>query len=166
DAVYRPISQEAPYTVAFAVRTVGDPTALAGDLRRAVSKADADQPIASLASMSVLVEERAAGFVFIARALAIVGAIALVLSIMGIYSLMTFLTTQRTQEIGVRMALGAGRWDVVRATTQRALGITIAGAVIGSALAFAAGRTMQALMAGVISNNMTQLAGLTVLLAA
>ena len=109
ETVYRPLSQTAPYSVAFAVRTVGDPNALAGDLRRAVSKVDADQPIASLAALDTLVEERAAGFAFIARALGVVGAIALVLSVMGIYSLMAFLTAQRTQEIGVRMALGAGK---------------------------------------------------------
>ena len=55
--------------------------------------------------------------------------IALVLSMMGIYSLMAFLTAQRTQEIGVRMALGAGRWQVMRVTTSRALTITVAGIV-------------------------------------
>ena len=70
---------------------------------------DADQPIAALESLDKMVEERAAGFVFISRALGIVGVIALVLSVIGIYSLMAFLNTQRTQEIGVRMALGAGR---------------------------------------------------------
>jgi hypothetical protein len=54
ETVYRPLTQTAPYSVAFAVRTVGDPNAVAGDLRRAVSKVDADQPIASLASMETL----------------------------------------------------------------------------------------------------------------
>ena len=121
DMFYVPISQQAPYSVAFAVRTIGDPHALAGDLRRAVAGVDADQPIAALDTLDNMVEERAAGFVFIARALGIVGLIALVLSIIGIYSLMAFLTTQRTQEIGVRMALGAGRWQAVRATTTRAV---------------------------------------------
>jgi predicted permease len=166
DAFYRPLTQDAPYSVAFAVRTVGDPTALAGDLRRAIARVDADQPIASLQTLDGLVEERAAGFMFIARALAVVGAIALVLSMMGIYSLMAFLTSQRTQEIGVRMALGAGRWQVVRATTRRALGITIVGAAAGSILAFLAGRVMQTVMFGLIENNTLQLAGLTAILAA
>ena len=153
ETVYRPLSQTAPYSVAFAVRTVGDPNALAGDLRRAVSKVDADQPIASLATLDTLVEERAAGFAFIARALGVVGAIALVLSLMGIYSLMAFLTAQRTQEIGVRMALGAGKWQVIRATTTRALAITIAGSVIGAALAFALGRAMQAMLFGLVDDQ-------------
>lgn len=164
DAVYRPITQEAPYSVAFAVRTVGDPTALAGDLRRAVAKVDADQPIASLSTMNRLVEERAAGFVFIARALTIVGTIALVLSIMGIYSLMAFLTTQRTQEIGVRMALGAGRWEIVRATTRRAVAITIVGTIVGSVLAMLMGRLMQTLLYGLIVTSVAQLAALALIL--
>jgi putative ABC transport system permease protein len=166
DMLYVPISQQAPYSVAFAVRTVGDPHALAGDLRRAVAKVDADQPIAALGSLDKMVEERAAGFVFISRALGVVGLIALVLSIIGIYSLMAFLTTQRTQEIGVRMALGAGRWQVVRVTTTRAVAITIAGTIVGSALAVAAGRAMEALLFGLVTTSFAQLSGLVVVLGA
>ena len=166
DMLYVPISQQAPYSVAFAVRTVGDPHALGGDLRRAVAKVDADQPIAALESLDKMVEERAAGFVFIARALGVVGLIALVLSIIGIYSLMAFLTTQRTQEIGVRMALGAGRWQVVRVTTGRALGITIVGIVIGSALAVGAGRVMESLLYGLVSTSFAQLGALVAVLGA
>ena len=164
DMLYVPISQQAPYSVAFAVRTVGDPHALAGDLRRAVAKVDADQPIAALDTLDNMVEERAAGFVFIARALGIVGLIALVLAIIGIYSLMAFLTTQRTQEIGVRMALGAGRWQVVRVTTARALAITIVGTAIGSALAIGAGRLMESLLYGLVSTSFVQLGALVAVL--
>ena len=166
DAVYRPLTQEASYSVAFAVRTAGNPTDLSGDLRRAVAKVDADQPIASLATMAQLVEERAAGFYFIARALTVLGVIALVLSIMGIYSLMSFLTTQRTQEIGVRMALGAGRWEIVRATTRRAVAITIAGAGIGSVLALGLGRAMETILSGMVASNLFQLAAIAILLGA
>jgi len=165
EMVYRPLTQTAPYSVSFAVRTVGDPEAVAGDLRRAVAKVDRDQPIASLAAMSTLVEERAAGFAFIARSLGVVGAIALVLSIMGIYSLMAFLTAQRTQEIGVRMALGAGRWQVIRAITSRAIVITGIGATIGSALAIGLGRVMESLLLGLVSISLAQLAALVAVLA-
>ena len=165
EAVYRPISQEAPYSVSFAIRTVGDPTALAGDVRRAVAKADADQPIASLATLDQLIEDRAGGFSFIARALGVVGVIALLLSILGIYSLMAFLTAQRTQEIGVRMALGAGRWQVVRATTKRAVAITTTGAIVGGSLAIGVGRIMESLLTGLVSSSWLQLAALTSLLA-
>lgn len=166
DMVYRPISQEAPYTVAFAVRTIGDPTAVAGDLRRAVAKFDADQPIASLEALDKLVEDRAGGFVFIAKALGVMGVFALLLSMIGIYSLMAFLTAQRTQEIGVRMALGAGRWQVVRATTSRAIGITIAGTTIGSTLAIGAGRAMESLLFGLVTTSFVQLGALVAILGA
>jgi putative ABC transport system permease protein len=164
DMVYVPVTQQAPYSVAFAVRAVGDPHALAGDLRRAVAAVDADQPIAALESLDKMVEERAAGFVFISRALGVVGLIALVLSVIGIYSLMAFLNTQRTQEIGVRMALGAGRWQVVRAMTGRAVGITIVGTVIGSALAIGAGRAMESVLFGLVSTSFVQLGALVVIL--
>ncbi len=106
-----------------------------------------------------MVSERAAGFTFIARALGVVAVIALVLSLLGIYSLMAFLTTQRTQEIGVRMALGAGRWQVIRAIISRALAITLVGSVVGAAFAFGIGRMMQSLLFGLVTTNVTLLGG-------
>jgi len=165
DTVYRPVGQSPTYGGDFAIRTVGDPMALAGDFRRAVAAMDPDQPIAALTTLEQMVEDRAGGFIFIARALGVVSVIALVLSLLGIYSLMAFLTTQRTQEIGVRMALGAGRWQVIRAISKRALGITIAGSVVGAALAFGVGRVMQSILFGLVTTNLALLASLVVLLA-
>jgi putative ABC transport system permease protein len=164
--IYRPVSQDTPYTVAFTLRTVGEPTALASDLRRAVAAADPDQPIAHLTSLETQVQERAAGFAFIARALGVVALIALGLSVMGIYSLMAYLTAQRTQEIGVRMALGAGRWQVIRATTSRALGITISGLAVGVALAVAMAQAVQSMLSGLVPTTLTPLVVIATLLAA
>jgi ABC-type antimicrobial peptide transport system permease subunit len=89
-----------------------------------------------------------------------------VLSVLGIYSLMAFLTAQRTQEIGVRMALGAGRWQVVRLTTRRALQITIVGTVVGGALAYAVGQLLQSVLFGMVANNLLVLVPIVVALAA
>ena len=164
--VYRPVTQDAPYAIAFTVKTVGDPSSLAGDVRRAVAAADADQPIASLSNLEVLVDERAGGLAFIANALGVVSLIALALSVMGIYSLMAFVTSQRTQEFGVRMALGAGRWQVIRLTTMYALRIAAAGSIVGGALALGIGRVMQNLLFGMVTTNLWQLAMLMAVLAA
>ena len=165
ETIYRPIAQSPPYGGDFAIRTVGDPTALAADFRRAVAAVDPDQPVASLKTLEAMVEDRAAGFTFIARALGVVALIALVLSLLGIYSLMAFLTTQRTQEIGVRMALGAGRWQVIRAVGRRALAITLIGSAIGAALAFGVGSVMQSVLFGLVTTSVTQLVAIVVLLA-
>jgi putative ABC transport system permease protein len=94
----------------------------------------------------------------------VVGVIAFALALMGIYSLMAFLTAQRTQEIGVRMALGAGRWQVIRATTGRAFAITLAGLLIGAALAVAIGQAMQSIMFGLITTSFVQLTVLVTVL--
>ena len=139
--------------------------ALAADFRRAVAAMDPDQPIASLTSLEQMVEDRAGGFTFIARALGVVALVALILSLLGIYSLMTFLTTQRTQEIGVRMALGAGRWQVIRAVSKRAAAITLAGSMVGIVLAFGIGQVMQSLLFGLVTMSVVPLAGLAVVIA-
>ncbi len=165
ESLYRPVSQSPPYGGDFAIRTVGDPTAVAADFRGAVAAMDADQPIASLKPLDAMVEDRAAGFTFIARALGLVALIALVLSLLGIYSLMAFLTTQRTQEIGVRMALGAGRWQVIGAVSRRAIGITIVGSVVGAAIALGLASVMQSILFGLVTTNVTLLGVLVVVMA-
>ena len=165
DTIYRPLSQ-GTYGGDFTIRTVGDPMALAADFRRAVAAMDPDQPIAALTTLEKMVEDRAGGFTFIARALGVVALIALVLSLLGIYSLMAFLTTQRTQEIGVRMALGAGRWQVIRAITKRAVAITVAGSVVGIGLAFGIGQVMQSILFGLVTMSIVPLVLLALLIAA
>ena len=166
ETVYRPLRQSPTYGGDFAIRTVGDPTALAADFRRAVAAMDPDQPIASLTSLEKMVEDRAGGFTFIARALGVVALIALILSLLGIYSLMAFLTTQRTQEIGVRMALGAGRWQVIRAISTRAVAITVVGSVVGIGLAFGIGQVMQSILFGLVTMSIVPLVLLALLIAA
>jgi len=95
----------------------------------------------------------------------VVAIIALALALMGIYSLMSYLTSQRTQEIGVRMALGAGRWQVVRLTTGHAVKITVAGTLIGGVLSLGLGRVMQSVMFGLVSTSILQLIAIVAVLA-
>jgi putative ABC transport system permease protein len=151
--VYRPLAQDAPFTQAFVVRTVADPTGIAGDLRRAVATADPDQPIMDLKRMEDLIVDRSSGIVFLAGMLGVVAAIAFVLAITGVYSLMMFMASRRTQEIGVRMALGASWWHVIRVATAQAVRITVSGVALGGLLAAALGRSMASvLMEGVVSS--------------
>jgi putative ABC transport system permease protein len=74
-------------------------------------------------------------------------------------------TAQRTQEIGVRMALGAGRWQVIRLTAAYALRITVAGSLIGAALSFGIGQMMQSILFGLVSTSLWQLGALMAVLA-
>lgn len=164
--VYRPLAQEAPFGHAYVVRTIGDPMSVAGDLRRAVAAVDADQPIVTLESMESLIVERTAGLTFIARSLSVMALIALLLAVMGLYSLMAFMVSRRTQEFGVRLALGATRWQVIGLTTRQGLRITIAGLIVGGAAAVGLGRLMESILYGIVATSAWQLAMLVVLIAA
>jgi putative ABC transport system permease protein len=148
------------------VRTVSDPPTIARELRRAVAAADPDQPIIELKSMATLLDERASGLTFIARALMVVAVIALVLAVMGLYSLMSFNVSRRTQELGVRMALGATRWQVIGLTTRQGARITVAGLVIGGAGALGIGRLMESTLFGAVSSSVSQLIALVTVVGA
>ena len=156
--VYRPLAQDAPYGQTFVVRTVGDPMSVAGDLRRAVSAVDADQPILSLQSMQTVIADRTAGLTYISGTITVVAGIALALALMGLYSLMAYIISRRTQELGVRLALGATRWQIVALTTGAGLRVTVTGLVVGAALAFAIGRVMESALYGVVVMSVAELA--------
>jgi putative ABC transport system permease protein len=164
--VYRPLGQDAPFAFAFVVRAIGDPTSIAGDLRRAVAAVDPDQPIIGLQSMEDLVEERTAGLTFIAGTVGVVAFIALALAVMGLYSLMAFMVSRRTQELGVRLALGATRWQVIGVTTGQGMRITLGGLIIGGLAAAALGRVMESVLFGVVSVSVWQLVILVLTVAA
>jgi putative ABC transport system permease protein len=164
--VYRPATQDPPYNLTFVVRSAGDPMSLAGDLRRAIDAADPNQPIRELLSMQEMLDQSAAGLHYGAKMLSTIGGIALLLALMGIYSLMSYLASRRTQEIGVRMAFGATRRDVVGLTLRQAARITIAGLVVGIGLSIALSQAMQALMFGAVTANLMLPFGLAALLAA
>jgi putative ABC transport system permease protein len=163
--VYTPLAQDAPFSHAFVARTVGDPLAVAGDVRRAVKALDPDQPILSLQTMENLIEDRTAGINFIARTIIVVASIALLLAVMGLYSLMTFLVSRRTQELGVRLALGASQWQIVGVTIRQGVWITVGGLIVGAAVATMLGRVMESTLYGIVSLSVWPLLAMVALVA-
>ncbi len=163
--VYRPLAQDAPYAHAFVLRTIGDPLSVASDLRRAVYAVDSDQPILDLQTMDKRVEDSSAGLTFVANALGVVALIALALAVMGLYSLMAYMVSRRTQELGVRMALGATKWQIIGLASGQGVRITIAGLVLGGLAAIGIGRLLESVLFGVVSTSATQLSLLALLVA-
>jgi putative ABC transport system permease protein len=158
---YRPIPQQTPFATVIVARTTADPLALSGELRRAVFAADPDQPILELRSLEQVVAERAGGIMSFARLLAGMGIVALVLALVGIYSLMAYVAAGRTREFGVRMALGATRGHVVRLSLRQAAIVTVCGLVAGTGLAIALSQVMSTAMFGLVSFDVASIAMIT-----
>ena len=122
----------------FLVRTGGDPNQMAPGLKRAVAAVDSSQAVATVIPVETLVSDSLAGRRLIVRMLAVFGGLALLLAVVGIYGLISYVTAQRTNEVGVRMALGAQRIDVVQLILGHSLLLVVTGLGIGAALSAAA----------------------------
>ncbi len=118
----------------FLVRVDGDPNRMAPILKRAVATADSSQAISTMIPVETLVSDSLAGRRLIVQMLAVFGGLALLLAVVGIYGLISYVTAQRTNEVGVRMALGAQRSDVVQLILGHALVLVAIGLGIGAAL--------------------------------
>jgi putative ABC transport system permease protein len=160
-AFYRPFAQQTPFAAAFVVRTTANPLDLSGELRRAIAAADPDQPVLELRSLEQVVADRAGGIMSFARLLAGMGVVALLLALVGIYSLMAYLAARRTREFGVRMALGATQWQVVRLSLRQAAAVTLCGLAVGTGLALALSRVMSTAMFGLVSFDLASIALIT-----
>lgn len=131
------------------VRTHGAPAALVAGVRAAVQRADPEQPVSDVRLLADVVERETASRTTQVSALVAFAAVAVLLTLVGVHSLLAYVVAARTQEIGVRMALGASRLGVLALVWTRAARLTVAGCVAGLVLAYAASRSVQALLAGV-----------------
>jgi putative ABC transport system permease protein len=164
--VYRPYAQSATGSVCFVVRSTGDPGALAPAAGRSVRTVDEGQPVFDVMTMREVLRVKTIGLQYAAVVMAVFGGLALALAVVGVYSLMAFLVAQRTHEIGVRIALGATRRDVLRLSVGQAARLTAAGTLLGLVLATALGRLMEAGLLGVVSSDARLSAGFAAVLIA
>jgi predicted permease len=139
---YYSFAQVGNATANFLVRTNGNPTGIAVPLTEAVRAADPSQAVSTITSEETLVADSLAGRRLIVWMLAAFAALALLLSVIGIYALISYVTAQRTSEIGIRMALGAQRSGVVRLVLGNALVWVACGLLLGLALAVLAASTL------------------------
>jgi putative ABC transport system permease protein len=129
--VYMPMAQRPSYSINLVVRGGGDPAALAGPLRQMLKTVDPSQPPVHVMTMKRLVHERTVGLQMIGAMMGVLGALAVVLAAIGLYSVMAYHVSQRRHEFGVRMALGASQVAVVGQTVRRAWWLACAGVIIG-----------------------------------
>jgi putative ABC transport system permease protein len=128
------------------VRTAGDASAMAGAIHKLIAGADRTQPVYDVQTVEQALANSIAPRSFNLLLLGIFAAVALVLAVVGIYGVMGYAVTQRTHEIGVRMALGARRGEVVRMVVQQGMAIAAAGIAVGAACAFGLTRIMGSLL--------------------
>ena len=145
---YYPFAQSMNGVAAFVVRTHGDAAAMAPVLKRAVAAVNSSQAIHEITTMDTMVEDSLAGRRLIVWMLAAFGGLALLLTVVGIYGLISYLTAQRTNEVGVRMALGARRMDVLRLILGNALAMVGVGLGIGAAASVFASAMLRSVFAG------------------
>jgi len=130
----------------LAVRTAGPPESVAGLIRNEVLAIDRDQPLASVLTMEERISDSVAPRRFNMFLLTLFACLAVLLSAVGIYGIMAFTVSQRTQEIGVRIALGARSTDVLRLVIQSGFKLAVFGILLGLALSYAVTRLMSSLL--------------------
>ena len=149
------------------VRTsAANPASMTAALRGAVAELDKGQTIWQTRTLDQLVSASVAGRRFNMALLGVFAFVALALAALGIYGVMSYSVTRRTHEVGVRMALGASRGDVLRLIVGQGMALALAGVVVGLAAAFAVTRVLAGLLYGVTATDPLTYAGLALLLAA
>lgn len=165
-AVYVPYTQEVLANMSFLLRTEDNPLSFVPAVRAKIREVDANQPIYEPKTLARLTHEELIGISFIAGIMAILGLIALALASAGVYGVMAHSVTERTHEIGIRLALGAEPHQVLRWIAGRGIRLAGIGLGIGLAIAFVVAQLLSSLMMGVSATDPLIFAGIPVLLAA
>jgi putative ABC transport system permease protein len=150
-----PFAQSPWPSAVMAVRSAGEPRALAKSIGAVVRNVDADLPMADVRTMDQIVTESIASDTFNTLLFGSFAGVALLLAALGIYGVMSFVVAQRTHEIGLRMALGAGRSRVIRQVLKSGMVTAVAGTLLGSAGAYYVSRLMEGMVFGAGTINWT-----------
>lgn len=162
---YVPFAQAPQSASSFVVRTSGDPLNLASPVIAQVRSIDPDEPAYDVRSLEQVISDNISGVQFSARMMLVFGFIALILAAAGIFAVMAYSVSQRTHEIGVRMALGAQRFDVLRLVVTSAVKMAAVGLTIGVVVALILTDVLSSMLFGVIRMDAIVFAVLTVVLA-
>jgi putative ABC transport system permease protein len=146
---YWPHPEQAFPFMTFVIRTQGDPASIAPAARSVIQTLDGEQPVADMRTMESLLADSVARARFNTLLLSIFGVVALILAAVGIYGVMSYAVTQRTHEMGLRMALGAQTSHVLALVVRQGMTMAVAGVVIGLGAAFALTRLLASLLYGV-----------------
>jgi putative ABC transport system permease protein len=148
------------------VRVAGDPLAIVGAVRNEVRAMDSELPVDRVKTLDQYLTESVAQPRFNMLLLGLFAGVAMILTAVGLYSVMAYSVTTRAREIGVRMALGARRHDVLRLVISQGMKLTLIGVAIGLVAALALTRLMASLLFGVTPTDPTTFVGVALLLTA
>ena len=162
--MYRPARQAPGLSMDFVLRSSGAPRELVAGTRLALRAIDPNVAVENAEAMTQKIEEQTSGLRYVASLMAVFGAVALVLSMIGIYGVIAHLVNERTSEIGVRIVLGAKPGSVLGLVMKSGLRLLVSGLVIGIAFSMARARVSSNLVYGVSAWDLTAFAGVTMLL--
>jgi putative ABC transport system permease protein len=150
---YAPFAQEPSEFAGVVLRSTTEPAALTAAVRKEVMRLNPDQPIRNFKTLEQRIYERTAAKRIMTTTMGVFAGIALLLAAIGLYAVMAYAVSQRTQEIGIRLALGAQRRDILRLILGRGLKLTLVGVALGIAGALALTRVMESLLYGVSATD-------------
>jgi len=162
---YIPCIVHPPQTAYLVLRTSGPPLHFASVLRKAVLDVDPDQPVSDVKTMDSALAKAFGERRWMMGLLGSFAAVALVLAVVGLYGVIAYSVARRTQELGIRRALGAQRADILRLVLRQALMLSLVGVAIGIAGAFALTRFLKALLFHVTATDPAVFAAMAVLFA-
>jgi putative ABC transport system permease protein len=151
--VYFPYAQVASASMSIVVRTASNPLSMAGALKGQIQEIDKDLPIAEVKTMEQLLSDSVSGPRFNMLLLTVFAVVALVLAAVGIYGVMSYSVSQRTHEIGIRMALGAQTSEVLKLVIRQGMLLTLAGLATGVVASLLLTQLMSSMLFGVAATD-------------
>ena len=164
--MYVPYHQSRAGSAVIEVRTSGDPPSVTSGVREAVRQVDATLPMMDVSTQLEQVERRFQQEKLFAQAYTLFGGLAMLVASIGLFGLMSYTVSRRTNEIGIRMALGAQGADVMRQVLRESMILVAVGVAIGVATAYGAGRLLSTMLFGLAANDVMTIAGATLIMVA